>query len=64
MVGIIAIIFVSMPESPWWLVSKGKIDQAAKILNRCNGKVDGYSVDEQIVCHSFIASSSSANHLT
>jgi hypothetical protein len=56
MVGIIAIIFVAMPESPWWLVSKGKIDQAAKILNRCNGKVDGYSVDEQIVCHSFIAS--------
>ncbi|KAJ6089811.1 hypothetical protein N7467_005027 [Penicillium canescens] len=48
MVGIIAIIFVLMPESPWWLVSKGKIDQAAKVLNRCNGKVDGYSVDEQI----------------
>jgi hypothetical protein len=53
MVGVIAIIFVLMPESPWWLVSKGKIDQAAKVLNRCNGKVDGYSVDEQIVCRPF-----------
>ncbi|KAJ5297538.1 hypothetical protein PENANT_c005G03852 [Penicillium antarcticum] len=48
MIGVIAIIFILMPESPWWLVSKGKIDQAAKVLNRCNGKVDGYSVDGQI----------------
>jgi SP family general alpha glucoside:H+ symporter-like MFS transporter len=55
MVGVIAIIFVLMPESPWWLVSKGKIDQAANVLNRCNGKVDGYSVDEQIVCWPFLS---------
>ena len=49
MVGLIAVIFLLIPESPWWLVSQGKIDKGAKILNRLNGKVDGYSVDEQIV---------------
>ncbi|KAJ5950918.1 uncharacterized protein N7479_009331 [Penicillium vulpinum] len=48
MVGIIGVIFVFMPESPWWLVSKGKIENAAKILTRYNGKIDGYNVDEQI----------------
>lgn len=51
MVGVIAVIFVFIPESPWWLVSKGKIDKAAQILTRCNGNVEGYSVDEQIVRH-------------
>ena len=50
MVGIIIIIFAFIPESPWWLVSKGKIDKAARILTRCNGNVKGYSIDEQIVC--------------
>jgi hypothetical protein len=53
MVAMIAVIFAIIPESPWWLVSKGKIDKAAKILKWCNGKVDGYSVDEQIVCFFF-----------
>jgi SP family general alpha glucoside:H+ symporter-like MFS transporter len=54
MVGLIAVIFALIPESPWWLVSNGKIDKAAKILNSCNGKVDGYSVDEQIVGFFFV----------
>ncbi|CAG7996809.1 unnamed protein product [Penicillium salamii] len=48
MVGLIAVIFLVIPESPWWLASQGKIDKAAKVLNWFNGKVDGYSVDEQI----------------
>lgn len=49
MIGAIAFIFVLLPESPWWLVSKGKLDKAAKVLKFCNGKVDGYDVQEQIV---------------
>jgi len=50
MVGIIIITFAFIPESPWWLVSKGKIDKAARILTRCNGNVKDYSIDEHIVC--------------
>lgn len=49
MIGIIAIIFVLLPESPWWLVSKGRHDQASKVLILCNGRVRGYNVEEQIV---------------
>lgn len=53
MVGTIAIIFFLIPESPWWLVSKGKNDRAAKILQKYNGHVEGYDVQEQIVSHPF-----------
>lgn len=49
MIGAIGFIFVLLPESPWWLVSKGKLEHAAKILKRYNGKVKEYNVDEQIV---------------
>lgn len=49
MIGAIAFIFLLLPESPWWLVSKGKLDKAAKVLTFCNGKVDGYDVQEQVV---------------
>jgi hypothetical protein len=49
MVGIIAIIFLLLPESPWWLVSKGRHDKATKVLLLCNGHVPGYNVQEQIV---------------
>jgi hypothetical protein len=49
MFGVIALIFVGLPESPWWLVSKGKLDKADKVLEFCNEKVDGYDVREQIV---------------
>ncbi|KAJ4328834.1 hypothetical protein N0V84_000621 [Fusarium piperis] len=48
MIGLILIIFLFLPESPWWLASKGKTDQAAKVLNLCYGRVEGYNVQEQI----------------
>ncbi|KAK7430478.1 hypothetical protein QQZ08_002997 [Neonectria magnoliae] len=35
-------------ETPWWLVSKGKLDKAGKVLNLCNGHIEGYDVQEQI----------------
>jgi hypothetical protein len=49
MVGLIGIIFVFLPESPWWLASKGKIDKTTKVLQLCNGGVEGYDIEEQIV---------------
>lgn len=54
MIGAIAIIFVLLPESPWWLVSKGKLDKAAKVLTFCNGNVNGYDVQEQIVRDTYL----------
>ncbi|KAB8268354.1 general substrate transporter [Aspergillus minisclerotigenes] len=48
MVGATIIIFIIMPETPWWLVSKGKIDKASKMLRTYNGRVEGYDVSEQI----------------
>ena len=50
MLGATIIIFVLIPETPWWLVSKGKLDRAAKTLKLCNGHVSGYDVGEHIVC--------------
>jgi hypothetical protein len=49
MIGAIIFIFLLLPESPWWLVSKGKLDKAANVLNFFNGRVDGYDAQEQIV---------------
>jgi len=49
MIGIIGIIFIFLPETPWWLVSKGKISKAEKVLRLCNGRVEGYDVHEQLV---------------
>ncbi|KAE8414590.1 hexose transporter [Aspergillus pseudocaelatus] len=48
MVGATIIIFIIMPETPWWLVSKGKLDKASKMLRTYNGRVEGYDVSEQI----------------
>jgi SP family general alpha glucoside:H+ symporter-like MFS transporter len=45
----IGIVFALLPESPWWLASKGKTEKAAKVLRLCNGGVEGYDVEEQIV---------------
>ena len=49
MIGVIAVIFIFLPETPWWLASKGKVDKAAQALQTFHGHVKGYDVQEQIV---------------
>jgi SP family general alpha glucoside:H+ symporter-like MFS transporter len=49
MVGVIAIIFVLLPESPWWLASVNKLEQTKKVLLRCHGHIEGYDVQQQVV---------------
>ncbi|KAG9494951.1 hypothetical protein J7337_013180 [Fusarium musae] len=48
MIGCILIAFLLIPESPWWLASKGKVEQASQVLNRCFANVEGYDIDQQI----------------
>ncbi|WVF71848.1 hypothetical protein IAT40_006657 [Kwoniella sp. CBS 6097] len=48
MLGVMIIIFVLLPESPWWLASKGKLDHAQKVLTRFNGHLEGYSPQDEV----------------
>lgn len=48
MVAAAGLIFVLLPETPWWLVSKDKFAQAERVLRRCHGQVPGFDVMEQL----------------
>ncbi|WWC60749.1 uncharacterized protein I303_103325 [Kwoniella dejecticola CBS 10117] len=48
MIGIMGIIFVLLPESPWWLVGKGKLDKASRVLERYYGRIEGYNVADEV----------------
>ncbi|KAH7364859.1 hexose transporter [Rhexocercosporidium sp. MPI-PUGE-AT-0058] len=48
MIGLMLIIFIFLPETPWWLAGKGKLDKAEKILLRYNGHIKDYDVKEHI----------------
>ncbi|KAH8593537.1 general substrate transporter [Bisporella sp. PMI_857] len=48
MIGAMLVIFVLLPESPWWLAGKGNLHGAEKVLSRYNGHIEGYSVQEHI----------------
>ncbi|KAF2025711.1 general substrate transporter [Setomelanomma holmii] len=48
MIGLAGIIFVLLPESPWWCVGKGKLDQAQTVLNTCHVHHEDFNIQEQI----------------
>jgi len=49
MIGGMLVIFLLLPETPWWLVEHGKIEKAQKVLLRFNGHLPGYNVNEVLV---------------
>lgn len=49
MMGVMGIIFVLVPETPWYLAGKDKLDEASKVLLTYNGHIKGYNVEETIV---------------
>lgn len=49
MIGVMLLIFLLLPETPWWLASKGKLDKAEKTLLRYNGHVSDYNAKEHVV---------------
>jgi SP family general alpha glucoside:H+ symporter-like MFS transporter len=49
MIGAMVVIFLLIPETPWWLAGQGRFDEASKVLLRYNGHIDGYNVQEAIV---------------
>jgi SP family general alpha glucoside:H+ symporter-like MFS transporter len=48
MIGLSAVAFFFLPESPWWLVSKGKNVQAKKILTMKFSGVPQYDIDTEL----------------
>ena len=48
MIGGLAIIYLVLPESPWWLVQHDKIDKARKSLGRLKRGVPDYDVEVEL----------------
>ncbi len=49
MLGVLLIINVLLPESPWWLVQTGKIDKAEEVLEKTHKGVPGYETKHELV---------------
>lgn len=47
-IGLMILVYLVIPESPVWCVSKGKHDQAKKALRYLNHGVQDYDVDQQL----------------
>ncbi|KAH7115107.1 putative MFS alpha-glucoside transporter [Dendryphion nanum] len=47
-IGLMGVIFLVLPESPAWAVTRRKLDTAKKALNRLYKNVNNFNVDQQI----------------
>ncbi|WWC64295.1 uncharacterized protein I303_106905 [Kwoniella dejecticola CBS 10117] len=45
MLGLMAIVYLHIPESPFWCASVGKHDKGRAVIKRLNGGIEGYDVD-------------------
>lgn len=48
MLGLLAILYFFLPETPWFLISSGQTDKARKLLQRLKGGIPGYDVDTEL----------------
>jgi len=48
MIGGLALVYLVLPESPWWLVMKGKTDKARRTLLRLKGGIPEYDVEVEL----------------
>lgn len=47
-VGLMLIIYLFLPESPAWCVTRGYTERARKALSKLNGRVEGYNLEHQL----------------
>ncbi|WOO86296.1 Hexose transporter 2 [Vanrija pseudolonga] len=59
MIGLGFLLVVFLPESPWWLVRKGKVERARAMLEKNFKGVAGYDVDAEV---SIIAATIKVQH--
>lgn len=52
MVGVAGIIFDFLPESPWWLVSQDRPEDAERMLQRYHQQTEDFDTQEQVVSNS------------
>lgn len=48
MLGLLAILYLFLPETPWFLISSGQTGKARLLLQRLKGNVPGYNVDIEL----------------
>ncbi|WWD19437.1 hypothetical protein CI109_103897 [Kwoniella shandongensis] len=44
-IGIMLVVYLYIPESPWWYANHDQHEKGRAVLQRINGKIQGYDVD-------------------